>query len=59
MNRPALDVAMIGHFAVDKITTEDGKTTVAHGGAVYYGAISLARLGYRVAVMTRLHRNDF
>jgi sugar/nucleoside kinase (ribokinase family) len=59
MSQSKLDVAMIGHFAVDKITTADGKTTLAHGGAVYYGAISLARLGYRVAVITRLHRDDF
>ena len=59
MNQSRVDVAMIGHFAVDKITTADGKTTPAHGGAVYYGAISLARLGYKVAVITRLHRDDF
>lgn len=59
MTQSKFDVAMIGHFAVDKITTVDGKTTPAHGGAVYYGAISLARLGYRVAVITRLHRDDF
>jgi sugar/nucleoside kinase (ribokinase family) len=59
MSRPTFDVSMIGHFAVDKITTADGETTPTHGGAVYYGAISLARLGYRVAVITRLHPGDF
>lgn len=53
------DVVLIGHFAVDKITTVDGKTVEAHGGAVYYGGLNLARQGYRVAVVTRLHRDDF
>ena len=59
MHRVTVDVALIGHFAVDKITTVDGKTVPAHGGAVYYGGISLAQLGYRVAVITRLHPEDF
>lgn len=59
MTRPHYDIATIGHFAVDKITSVDGKTVTAHGGAVYYGGISLARLGYKVVVVTRLHRDDF
>ncbi|UCF09955.1 MAG: hypothetical protein JSW65_07815 [Candidatus Bipolaricaulota bacterium] len=59
MSERGFDVALIGHFAVDKITTVDGKTVPAHGGAVYYGGLNLARLGYRVAVITRLRRDDF
>ena len=59
MGKHDFDVCLIGHFAVDKITTVDGQTTPAHGGAVYYGGLNLARLGYRVAVVTRLHRNDY
>ena len=59
MAKHEFDVCLIGHFAVDKITTVDGQTTPAHGGAVYYGGLNLARQGYRVAVVTRLHRDDF
>lgn len=59
MSTEQFDVVLIGHFAIDKITTVDGKTTLAHGGAVYYGGLNLARQGFRVAVVTRLHRDDF
>ena len=59
MTDPVYDVCLYGHFAVDKITTVDGKTTPAHGGAVYYGGLNLARQGFRVAVVTRLHKDDF
>jgi sugar/nucleoside kinase (ribokinase family) len=37
----------------------DGKVELASGGAVYYGSVALRRLGKRVAVVTRLHPNDF
>ena len=53
------DVCLVGHFAVDKIVTVDGESWEAHGGAVYYGGLNLARQGYRVAVVTRLHKDDF
>ncbi|MFC2081720.1 PfkB family carbohydrate kinase [Candidatus Bipolaricaulota bacterium] len=59
MTERKFDVVLIGHFAVDKLTTVDGKTVPAHGGAVYYGGLTLARLGYRVAVVTRLRKDDF
>jgi len=58
MTKPHYDIAMIGHFAVDKITA-GGETVTASGGAVYYGAMALAHLGYRVAVITRMHPRDF
>lgn len=59
MSEPKYDVVLIGHFAVDKITTVDGKRVEAHGGGVYYGGLNLARQGYRVAVVTRLRQDDF
>jgi len=59
MSNHEFDVCLVGHFAVDKITTVDGQTTPAHGGAVHYGGLNLAHQGYRVAVVTRLHRDDF
>jgi len=59
MTEGTYDVCLIGHFAVDKIVTVDGQSAPAHGGAVYYGGLNLARQGYRVAVATRLHPDDF
>lgn len=53
-----VDVLFIGHFAKDR-NIYLGREEIASGGSVYYGALALARLGWRVAVMTRLHPNDF
>jgi len=53
-----IDIAVIGHFAKDKIIV-GGQETVASGGSVYYGALALARLGLRVAVVTRLAQADW
>ncbi len=52
------DVAFIGHFARDRLVFR-GVTEMASGGGVYYGAMALRRLGYDVAVATRLHPRDF
>jgi sugar/nucleoside kinase (ribokinase family) len=49
---------MIGHFAKDKLVV-DGHGKIASGGAVYYGSIALRHLGVGVAVVTRLHPDDF
>ncbi len=49
---------MIGHFAKDRLVV-DGHGEIASGGAVYYGSVALHRLGVRVAVVTRLHLDDF
>ena len=53
-----VDVMMIGHFAKDKLVV-DGNSETASGGAVYYGSVVLRRIGLRVAVVTRLHPDDF
>jgi len=53
-----VDIMMIGHFAKDRLVV-DGTDEVVSGGAVYYGAVALQRIGVRVAVVTRLHPNDF
>jgi sugar/nucleoside kinase (ribokinase family) len=52
------DILMIGHFAKDRLVV-DGVGESASGGAVYYGSVVLRRLGIRVAVVTRLHPEDF
>ncbi len=52
------DVVLIGHFAKDKIVYQ-GQTETSSGGAVYYAGMALARLGWRTAIITRLHKDDF
>jgi len=52
------DILMIGHFAKDRLVV-DGVGESASGGVVYYGSVALRRLGVRVAIVTRLHPNDF
>ena len=58
MRTEPFDIAMIGHFAKDRIVF-GGTSRVASGGAVYYGSIPLAHLGYKVAVITKLREEDF
>lgn len=53
-----VDIAVIGHFAKDKIIVR-GEEQVSSGGSVYYGAIALRRMGLKVAVITRLKQADF
>ncbi len=55
---PDVDILMIGHFAKDRLVV-DGTGESASGGAVYYGSLALRRIGVRVAVVTRLHPDDF
>jgi sugar/nucleoside kinase (ribokinase family) len=53
-----VDIMMLGHFAKDRLVV-DGTSEIASGGAVYYGSVALRRIGVRVAVVTRLHPDDF
>lgn len=53
-----LDILMIGNFAKDKLIV-DGVEEIASGGGVYYGSMVIKQLGAKVAVITRLHPNDF
>lgn len=52
------DVALVGHFAKDRLIFR-GVTEIASGGGVYYGSMALRRLGFSVAIATRLHPDDF
>lgn len=54
----SVDILMIGNFAKDKLIV-DGVEEIASGGGVYYGSVVIRRLGYSVAVVTRLHPDDF
>ena len=58
ISSPHIDIMMIGHFSKDKLVV-DGHGEMALGGAVYYGSIALRHLGVGVAVVTRLHPDDF
>lgn len=53
-----LDILMVGHFAKDKIIVDDN-SMICPGGAVYYGAVTLRRLGLNVGVATRGCQDDF
>lgn len=52
------DILTLGHFAKDRLVV-DGRGEIAAGGGVYYGGVALRRMGLRVAVVTRLHADDF
>jgi len=54
----AYDILMFGHFARDR-NVVDGQGNIESGGAVYFGSIAARRLGARVAIVTRLHPDDF
>ncbi len=59
MTEPTLfDVMMIGHFAKDR-NVVDGVGKTESGGGVYFGGMVARRMGLSVAVVTRLHRDDF
>ena len=51
------DVCVVGHTTRDWIR-RDGAERCATGGVVYYAALTLQQLGYRVAVITRLNASD-
>ncbi len=53
-----VDVALVGHFARDRLVFR-GAVENSSGGGVYYGGLALRRLGYSVAVITKLHPDDF
>ncbi len=53
-----VDVVVLGHLAKDRLVFGD-RVEYSLGGSVYYGGIVLRRLGLQVAVVTRLHPEDF
>ncbi|GAI96178.1 unnamed protein product, partial [marine sediment metagenome] len=52
------DIAFIGHYTKDTIISSTG-TRVVDGGAFNYGASVAARMGLKVAAITRLAKEDF
>lgn len=54
----AYDIAFVGHYTRDTIVSASG-TRIVDGGACNYGAQVAARMGLKVAVVTRLAGDDF
>ncbi len=52
------DIAFVGHYTKDTIVYPNAMRVV-DGGAYFYGANVAARMGLRVAVVTRLARQDW
>ncbi len=52
-----VDVLCIGHIDNSRIVVE-GKRTDATGGAIHYGGMVLRKLGLKIAVLTRVARQD-
>lgn len=52
------DILMLGHMAKDE-NIVDGRGETQSGGGVYFGSVALRRIGVRVAIVTRLHPDDF
>ena len=55
--RDRYDVALIGHYTKDTIVSSSG-TRLVNGGAFNYGAHVAARMGLKVAAVTRLAKED-
>ena len=52
------DLTFLGHMCFDEITPYQGETRVAPGSAVLCGAMVAARVGMKVAVVTRMASED-
>lgn len=52
------ELTFLGHMCFDEITLFQGETTVAPGSAVLCGAMVAARVGKKVAVVTRMAQKD-
>ena len=56
--RTACDLAFLGHMCLDEVVPFDGEPHVAPGSAVLCGALAAARVGKRVAVVTRMAQKN-
>ncbi|MHA1986416.1 MAG: PfkB family carbohydrate kinase [Promethearchaeota archaeon] len=58
MTIESVDIVILGHLAKDIIEV-DGKSHTSLGGSVYYGAIAGSHMGLKIAIITRLKKDDF
>jgi sugar/nucleoside kinase (ribokinase family) len=52
------DITFVGHMCYDEITPFGGETAIAPGSAVLCGAMVAARIGKKVAVVTKMSEKD-
>jgi len=52
------EVVLLGHFAIDNDVVNGVEKEVT-GSAVYYGAFALKAISTKVAIVTKLAKNDF
>ena len=52
------DIVFVGHMCFDEITPYQSRTVIAPGSAVLCGAVAAARIGQKVAVVTRIAPQD-
>ena len=52
------DITFVGHMCYDEITPYIGETRIAPGSAVLCGAMVAARIGKKVAVVTKMSEKD-
>ena len=57
-DRLTADLAFIGHMCLDEVIPFGGSPRVAPGSAVLCGALAAARIGTKVAVVTRMASTD-
>jgi sugar/nucleoside kinase (ribokinase family) len=55
---PEFDIAFLGHYTKDTIVLPH-ETKTSRGGAFYYGAHVVVKMGLRAAAITRLAEEDF
>jgi len=55
---PEFDIAFLGHYTKDTIVSPHETKTI-RGGAFYYGANVVVKMGLKAAVITRLAEEDF
>jgi sugar/nucleoside kinase (ribokinase family) len=58
LERGLYDIAFIGHVCFDEVFPYQGVPSVAPGSAVLCGALAAARVGKKVAVVTRMAPRD-
>lgn len=54
----AFDIVFIGHMAIDEVHHHDGMVSINPGSAVLCGALAAAKVGSKVAVLTRMSTQD-
>ena len=56
MNR--YDLVFVGHITIDEIEAKEGSARAVPGGAPLFGALAASRSNKRIAVVTRMARED-